>query len=197
MNTRLPRIISSADFPLAELCSARLDGQLFTLGECWYPIDEVEDETMRATSLASLVSAKAILERMTAAWVYGIIPEPRRHHVCVSAAARIHIKPTRRVQIREVSLATADTLQFDGVRVTTPVRTVVDLARSIPANCTEADHRHLLFVLTGLLRYSGHTNTDAVREQCERRSVPHRSLAVARLDEVDALLSSGQAGPTR
>ena len=188
MSTRLPRVISSADFPIAELCSARLNGELFTVGECWYPIDEIDNESLRAASLAPLMPARAILERMTAAWVYGLTAEPRRHHLCVSVTARVHVVPSPRIQLREVALGASDTILFGDVRVTTPLRTVVDLARSTPIPAHEHDRRELTTLLARLLSYAGHRNADSARARCSRPCVPNRTLALARLDDVDAEL---------
>jgi len=181
MNTRMPATLSSADLPLAELMCARLDGEVYPLGECWCPIDEVDGAPMRAASLAPLLPRRAIIERYSAAWVYGIAAEPGQHEICVDIGARTRASTSGRVHLREVVCPESDTQDIGGVRVTTPIRTVIDLARWAPR---EAEDR-LTPLLLALMRYGGYTDTAVARHRCEARSVPNRTLALTRLAAVE------------
>ena len=130
MTTRLGTVLSTLDLPLAELCSARIDGELFAIGDVWCPIDQPDGARERAQAAARLVPARAISERFTAAWIFGGAPEPRQHQFCVDTSARAHVAFSTRYQLREVTGISAETIDLGGVLVTSPRRTVVDLART-------------------------------------------------------------------
>ncbi|KGJ79197.1 hypothetical protein GY21_05975 [Cryobacterium roopkundense] len=182
----MPATLSTADLPLAELMCARLDGEVYPLGECWCPIDEIDSPNLRAASLAPLLPRRAIIERHSAAWVYDLCPEPAQHEFCVDLGARTHAQPSPRRHLREVVCPTDDTAELGGVRVTTPIRTAIDLARWAAPNADD----HLLPLLFALLRYGGFTDTTQARARCEARSIPHRGIALRRLAAVETLLRS-------
>ncbi|WP_051973064.1 hypothetical protein [Cryobacterium sp. MLB-32] len=177
--------LSTDDLPLAELMCARLDGEVYPLGACWCPIDEIDGTAVRAASLAPLLPRHAVIERFSAAWVYTLVPEPTPHEFCVDLGARTHLSPSPRMRLREVVCPESDTVAIGDVRVTTPLRTVIDLARWAPPECSD-----IVPVLLALLRFGGHTDTDLARRRCEAKSVPHRNLALHRLAAVQALLHS-------
>lgn len=183
MNTRLGPVLSSLDLPLAELCCARLDGELFALDEFWCPIDEVDGPGSRAAAAGMLVPPRCIAERLSAAWIYGLVPEPLRHQFCVDAGARAHIPPSPRLQVREVRRAADETRAISGLRVTTPLRTVVDLAR-----CVADDQVDPVPLLAALLRYGGFADAGPAVTLCGRTGLPHKFLALRRLAEAQALL---------
>lgn len=128
MTNRLPSVLTTADLPLAELASLRLDGEVFPLCDGWCPIDEIEGQETRAMAAGLLVPARAIAECMTAAWIYGACNEPVRHQFFVIPNARVAVHPSARYLIREVRCAPADLRSLGGMRVTTPMRTIVDIA---------------------------------------------------------------------
>ncbi|RNE66570.1 hypothetical protein [Cryobacterium tepidiphilum] len=129
MTPRLAPVLSPADLPVAELCSARLDGELYANGDGWCPVDEIDDATTRSLAAALLVPPRAVAERMTAAWIYGACPEPARQQYCVDARCRVKMILSPRIQLREVTLPPADVVTLVGIRATTPLRTMADLAR--------------------------------------------------------------------
>ena len=147
MTPRLATVLSTVDLPLAELCSARIDGELFAIGDVWCPIDQPDGARERAQAAARMVPARAISERFTAAWIFGGAPEPRRHQFCVDTSARAHVAFSTRYQLREVTGITAETIDLGGASVTTPRRTVVDLARTL-----DTDDDDVLPTLVALLR---------------------------------------------
>ncbi|HYP73728.1 MAG TPA: SAM-dependent methyltransferase [Microbacterium sp.] len=118
----------------AELTSARLDGDLVELGDAFLPADAVETAELRAASLRACVPDTLAVTRTTAAWVHGAIPEaPVRHCVQRMSATRLHHVRGARLDYRE-RLLTADAVtRIGGVWVTTPERTLADLARALQA----------------------------------------------------------------
>lgn len=173
------------DLPLAELCSARLDGQVFQLADSWCVIDEIDGCSNRAVAASRLVPPRAIAERLTAAWIYGVAPEPRRHQFCVLIGARTTAVWSPRVQLREIVRSPDDVCTIAGVRVTTPLRTAVDLARYPPPSTAEPE---ITALLTRLLRSGGYLDVSAAIRLCQRGSPAYSVRALARFAAVsDAL----------
>jgi hypothetical protein len=153
----LGRVLSASDLPLAELCSARIDGELFALGDGWCVVDEPEGAECRAAAAALLAPRRAIAERGTAAWIYGAAAEPSRHQFCIDVGARVNVPASPRVHLREVVGVEANTLCIGGLRVTTPIRTVLDLARQSTVEST-----NVIPVLRRLLQDYGITAQTAL-----------------------------------
>jgi hypothetical protein len=127
---KLPSVLSRLDLPEPELQAARLDGELFAIDECFSPVDEVEQRGHRAAALAALLPSKLIAEQHTAAWVYGILDAPpSRHEFCADIGARIRPSSLARLTLREVVIDAEDIVEIGELRLTSPLRTVVDLAR--------------------------------------------------------------------
>ncbi|TFC51678.1 hypothetical protein E3T26_05505 [Cryobacterium sp. TMT1-21] len=199
MSFRLQPVLSARDLPLAELCCARLDGEVFKLGDFWCPVDEPGDAPSRARAAGLLVSPRAIAERLTAAWIYGLTPEPRQHQFCVHTAARMHLAPSPRLRIREVSCSPDQVQTISGLRVTRPLRTVVDLARWNLDPDADGDSLRacaLPPLIAALLRFAGHSSADPARRLCAGPNVPYKAQALARLDEAQVLLDTLPAEPT-
>ena len=174
------------DLPLAELCSARLDGQVFQLADSWCVIDEIDGCSTRAVSASRLVPPRAIAERLTAAWIYGVAPEPRRHQFCVLIGARTTAVWSPRVQLREIVRSPDDVRTIANVRVTTPLRTAVDLARYPPAT----SGAEIIALLARLLHYGGYPDISAAVRLCQRGSPAYSVVAVARFAAVNDALRS-------
>jgi hypothetical protein len=126
----LSPVLTPGDLPLPELAAARLDGELYALGGSDCPVDEVERPALRARAVLAQRPARLIAELGTAAWVWGATPvEPAVLEFCVDLSARARPAAAPRVVVREIVLDPEDLVEFDGVRVTAPLRTAVDLAR--------------------------------------------------------------------
>jgi len=197
MTGLLAPVLTPDDLPLAELCGARLDGEVYPLGDSWCPVDEADGPVVRALAAGRLVPPRAIAERMTACWVYGLVPEPRRHDFCVDHGARTHLAPSPRVRLREVHCGPGETLVIAGLRVTTPLRTVIDLARyaapdASPDTAPDAAPG-LVSLLAALLRLGGFADTRSAEQLCRKRNLPHKTIALARLDQASKLLPSGSS----
>ena len=186
MSSHLATILTLADLSLAEMCSARLDGQLFTIGDFWCPIDEVDDAEHRAHALALLGSSRLIIERASAAWVYGDAAEPTVHEFCLNAHTRSRLGDSARVVIRQGHCPTERTQQISGVAVTRPLHTAVDLARF-----SGQPPELLLPVLQRLLHRAGPDALARARQECHNPEGPTTALALTRLTEAADL-----TGPT-
>ena len=128
----------------AELAAARLDGELVEVGEGYMPADAVETRELRAGSLAPLVGATLAATQLSAAWVHGAIDTPPTRHAVQRAVARRLSPPLdARVRYSDVRLDAADVQVIAGVAVTTPTRTLADLARSRDAAHHDAAERLL------------------------------------------------------
>lgn len=141
MTPLVPAVLTETDLPLAELACARLDGELFVMAGAWCPVDAPDGPETRAGALSRTAPPRAVAERQTAAWIYGLAPEPAEHQFCVDAGARTGNRPGSGAHLREVRLGTDDTLRLGRLLVTTPLRTAVDLARwgSSPGRRAQTD----------------------------------------------------------
>jgi hypothetical protein len=127
---RLPAVLSSVDLPDQELQCARLDGELFALDTCFCPIDEIEQPHHRAAAMALTLPDRLIAEQRSAAWIYGALNRaPSTHELCAEVTARSRPASLERYVLREVVIDAIDIRTISNLRVTSPVRTVVDLAR--------------------------------------------------------------------
>jgi hypothetical protein len=174
---RLPAVLSARDLPIAELQAARLDGELFAIDECFSPIDEVEQRQHRAASLAALVPGRLIAEQHSAAWVYGALGSaPAHHEFCADTRARVRPTATGRFSLREVVIDADDFTEIGGMGVTTPLRTVIDLARF----CTEFGEGEREIVRE-LMAYGRFGLAECVVALNRRRNLPGKRQAIARL----------------
>lgn len=175
--TRLSPVLSTKDFPLAELCAARLDGELFALDECFTPIDEPETRLQRARAIGLKWPGRMIAERLTAAWIWGALDAPpARHELCVSLGARARASSRFRVTVREVVIDADEVVAFDTVRVTDTTRTVVDIVRFAPVMTSE------LALMLQRLATIGGVSQQACRGALERRkNLPNKTLAWQRI----------------
>jgi hypothetical protein len=115
---------------LAELCAARLDGDVVELGEAFLPADAPESAALRAQSLAPLLTPAVALTHASAAWVHGALAWPPARHALQRAVPwRPHHRWDRRFVYRDALLPEQDVQRVGGVAVASPARTVVDLLR--------------------------------------------------------------------
>lgn len=123
---------------LAELTAARLDGDLVDVGEAFMPTDAVETVGLRAASLRRLVPATVAVTRVSAAWVHGAWSSPpARHSVQRVGAVRAHLRDPR-LHYRDLAVPACDLTSIGGLAVTSPARTLADLARDHCRGDTEA-----------------------------------------------------------
>jgi hypothetical protein len=130
VRVHLPALLDTALFAEAELAALRLDGDCLPLGPALVALDEPIDAALRAAVLApeaaryDLVAADRL-----AAWVHGAgdLPAPPfRFTIDRNDGVRTRVLAT---PPREVLLSPGDVVLLAGLRVTTPLRTALDLAR--------------------------------------------------------------------
>lgn len=183
---RLPTVLGTHDLPLAELCAARIDGELVAIDEGWAPVDEPDLPSFRAAVVALRVPRALIIERRSAAWVHGALDTPPAiAEFCVPHHERIAVISDLRTRVREVTLGDGDIVDYGGVRCTSAPRTTFDLLRD-PAP-VEGDTVAIVARLV-----DGRPDlTEAVRRRLDAsRRMPHRALAVDRLDQATELAAS-------
>ena len=192
MPALLPRVLfPTAEFSLAELSAARLDGELVAVDDGFTPVDEPSTLALRLQSLAPLLGPRLIVERQSALWVHGFRPfPPTTHQVCVRAGARWRVHGSARLTIREVVMADSDVISVYGAPVTSMLRTAVDIARSSPT-LSVVEHAQL----AALLQSAGASLAEC-RELLDRsRHLPHKARALARLAEALGRCDSAAAHP--
>lgn len=114
----------------AELTAACLDGHLVALGDAYMPADAVETAALRAGSLARILGDTLAATHLTAAWIHGVLHAPPvRHTVQRAVSRRLHVVPDRHLVYRDLMVPAHELQRLGGVLVTTPVRTLADLAR--------------------------------------------------------------------
>lgn len=158
----------------AELSAARLDGHLVEIGDVFMPADAVETRSLRAESLRPLLGDTLAATHLSAAWVYGAIPEPpSRHAVQRAVDRRLHHVLGNRLVYRDMCIDRADVTKIGGVWVSTPARTVADLARVTDA--THAEAARLLVCAAPEL------GAEAERWLLSRGQLPFKSAALSLL----------------
>lgn len=129
--TRLPSVLLPGELPLAELCAARLDGELIAVDEGFLVADLPLGPPERASALLGLLPRGTVADRASAAWVHGATPRaPAIHSASIDRRHRLHPPVLSRVRFHEVRMRDADVVVLGGCPVTTPERTLIDLARA-------------------------------------------------------------------
>jgi hypothetical protein len=174
---RLPSVLDTRDLPLAELCAARLDGELVAVDDGWAPLDEPDLPAFRAAVTALRAPRPLVIERMSAAWVHGAIAAPPPvAQFCVPLRARIAVIGDHRALVREVRIDDAEIMRFGDVRCTTPVRTAFDLLRD------PVLQEHAILDAVGALAASHPGLVADVRDRFEAAPrMPHKATGLARL----------------
>jgi len=171
----------------AELSAACLDGDLVELGEAYIPADAVETAALRAGSLAGALGDTLAATHLTAAWIHGALPQPpSRHTVQRGVARRLHVTPHHQLVYRDLAVPPGDLQLVGGVRVTSPVRTLIDLSR-----VDDGDHARAA-------RLMATTHAETVGEaiaSLDAGALPHKRRALAFLR--DLAIRSAQDDVTR
>lgn len=127
--TLLPDVLAPRDLPWAELQAARLDGELFELGAAYCALDALEGPRHRASSLLAGRSPRFVVALESAAWVWGGGRAPERPTFAVAPEARAQVKSGAPALVRELVLEPGDVTRWPDAAATTPMRTLLDLAR--------------------------------------------------------------------
>lgn len=162
----------------AELTAACLDGHLVELGDAYMPADAVETAALRAGALTPLLGETLAATHLTAAWIHGGLSRPpTRHSVQRAVERRLHLMPDRHVVYRDTSVPATDLDLIGGVRVTTPARTLVDLARTMDAAHARA---------AGLLAWAHPAAVSPAIARLECGRLPHKNAALRVLRPIAA-----------
>ena len=163
----------------AELSAARLDGHLVELGEGYMPADAVETAAMRAASLGSLLGESMSASLMSAAWVWGAIDEPpMRHSAHRAVERRLHHVIARRLVLHDVFVPASGRVSIGGVWVTTPLQTLLDLARAWVDAPAEAS---MLQAMRAIVVHGLAHPDDAVALLLDRPRVPGKKAVIRAL----------------
>lgn len=174
----------------AELSAARLDGHLVELGEGYIPADAVETRELRSGSLRGLLGDTLAATHTSAGWIHGAGNDPpARHTVQRAVARRLHHVIDRRLLYRDLRIDPADLTRVGGVWVTTPVRTLADLAR-VP----DDEHVEAARLLAGLLPG---LPAAAAAWLSARGALPHKRIALTLLRDLDASVATARRAEVR
>jgi hypothetical protein len=128
VNRLLPTVIGPPEMSEAELCAARLDGEVWPIDAFFLPVDCPDDSVARASALRRLVGERVIAGLESALWVHGVLSAPPAvHTVCASRDDRTRIAAAGRVELRESFFELGDVAAIAGLRLTTCERTAYDL----------------------------------------------------------------------
>ncbi|MFD4420109.1 hypothetical protein ACFWN7_01205 [Agromyces sp. NPDC058484] len=179
---RLPVVLGTDDLPIAELCAARLDGELFAVDDGWAPVDEPDLPAFRAAVVALRAPRRLVVERLSAAWVHGgLATPPAIAQFCVPLSARIAVIGDHRATVREVRIEDSEIIELGGIRCTSIVRTGFDLLREPSFEAA------LVEQVVGAMIAARSTLGCELRERLDAATrMPHKSAAFARLDRAEA-----------
>ncbi|WP_052226684.1 hypothetical protein [Microbacterium mangrovi] len=156
---------------IAELSAARIDGHVVEVGDAYIPADAAETPALRAASVSGAVPRGCAATHLTAAWIHGAVPAPPvRHAVQRTQTGRRRLDQSARVAYRDTLIGSEDLITLGGVAVTTPTRTLADLAR-----CSDPDSRDAARALVA----AGAADPDAARRWLWlHASLPHTGSAL-------------------
>lgn len=196
------RLVTSDDWPEAELRAAVLAGELVAVGACWASPVEPQTPSLRAEAAAwTLRDARPIAGTRTAAWIWGATSRPPSPlEAAISPQARVHVDAG--VRLREVVIDPADIVRLGGLGgpagagglgVTTPLRTAIDLLRT-PSTGERTFGAAESEAVRGLLAIGEVTVTEVEERLCGLGTIPMVRQASRRLR---ALLEPRQPALTR
>lgn len=174
--TALAPVLSADDLPDVELQAARLDGELYALGDAFCQIGELEGPAHRAHAVLAGRSRRLIAELRTAVWVWLGGARPAHAQFAVTPEARARLSPGRQTTVRELVFEPRDLIDLDGATVTSPLRTIIDLARYDP----DVDSG----VLARLTATAGLTLDDCLADLASRSGIPLKRRAHRVLDAI-------------
>lgn len=183
---KLPTVLSIDDLSLAELCAARIDGELMPIDEGWAPVDEPDLPAFRAAVIALRAPRRLVIERLSAAWVHGgLAAPPAVAQFCVPLSSRIAVIADHRAVVREVRIDDSEIVELGGIRCTSLVRTGFDLLREPTLDDALVDE------LVADLIASHEGLGSALRRRLDAATrLPHKSGALTRLDRAEAIADS-------
>ncbi len=186
---RLPVVLGTDDLPIAELCAARLDGELFAIDDGWAPVDEPDLPAFRAAVIALRAPRRLVIERLSAAWVHGgLAVPPAVAQFCVPLSSRIAVIADHRAIVREVRIGESEIVEIGGIRCTSLVRTGFDLLREPSID------DGLVNEMVGTMIASHPGLGSGLRRRLDAATrLPHKSSALTRLGRAEAIAAETSA----
>jgi hypothetical protein len=183
------RLVTSDDWPEAELRAAVLAGELVAVGACWASPVEPQTPSLRAAAAAWMLrDPRLIAGTRTAAWIWGATSRPPTPlEAAISPQARVHVDAG--VRLREVVIDPADVVRLGGpcgpggrgdLGVTTPMRTAIDLLRT-PSTGERTFGTAESEALRGLLAIGAVTVAEVEERLCGLGTIPMVRQASRRL----------------
>lgn len=124
--------LPGARLSLPELSAARLDGDVVEIGDAYIPADLPESPDVRASSIAVLVQDGTAACGPSAAWIHGAGDAPPPvHHVRRCVERRVRPRLSARITFHDTVIPATDVEVLGGIPVSTPVRTMSDLATAL------------------------------------------------------------------
>ncbi|TPW71053.1 hypothetical protein [Schumannella sp. 10F1B-5-1] len=193
----IPRFLSpvrpvkadDGELPEAELRAAVLDGEVYQLGDGFSPSDLPSGPAERLAVVLRGRSPRLAAEGLTAAWVWGArSTAPPVLQLCCELGHRVAKTAAPDAEVRELTLQHDDLVRFGGRAVTSPLRTVVDLARDGDDGRPRADDE----LLSSLLVVGGIAIDDAIERLDRGRGLPGRRAARERLRRLTSRAPAGR-----
>lgn len=155
--------------PLAVLSAERLNGTVFPVGMFFAPLIGSDTRLARLSTALVPYQDGVVFSGRTAAWVWGVLREPRLPiEYSVDAKRRMQIHSAAPHQKRELCFSGDDVVTLSGYQITTPLRTVFDLLLAQPVLT-----RELRVACRLLLTFEG-VSRQAVLEKLEHSPrIPH------------------------
>lgn len=176
---RLPDVLTN-ELPAAELSALRLDATLFPFANALLVVDGLGDARNRIHGAFGRHSPRLIAELDTAAWIWGAQPRiPTRLEFCASLAERARLAPGALDSVREVAITADEVSVIAGRRVTSLIRTVIDLVRF------RDDAEYSPVVISHLLSLARIEPAQARAALDARRHLTHAERARRRLGELE------------
>jgi hypothetical protein len=125
---------AGAPFSAVELQAMESDGVVRRiLGQVYVPAAARTTAQLRARALAQMLTARVrertVAGRLTAAWILGCAPPPVKPVMLVESTRRLaRLGPGESLLVHEVRFGEFDVVEIAGLRVTSALRTAVDLA---------------------------------------------------------------------
>lgn len=182
-----PVLMAGSPFSSVELQAMESDGLIRRiLGQVYVPSSVRPTAQLRARALAQTltprVRERTVAGRMTAAWILGCAPAPERPVMLVESTRRLaRLGTGDRLLVHEVHFGEFDVVEVAGLRVTSGLRTAVDLA-------LHSEERAALPVLQRLLDHPalGLTGSLVTRALESMPRQPHKERARRLLAQLGA-----------
>ncbi|RKQ36341.1 type IV toxin-antitoxin system AbiEi family antitoxin [Kocuria tytonis] len=181
-------------FSRAELHAMTVDGVLRrelleAHVHAWQPATEALRVAVLSRVIPGHLQRRGVIGRMGAAWFYRCAPEPFPVPVLVDKGARTTASVPLGIVLHQTSFAPRDLVVHQGITLTTPRRTALDLALHVPGPAGDA----ALLALLSATR-PGCRPQDVVRDLETMPKTPGRRAALGRVRKIARAVSTTAPG---